>query len=379
MSISDASDPSLKTQQNVTGDRNQTIGIMTGGMAFGNVGTLNLQTLPRSPESARYSLPNDPDDFTGREAEIQQIEADLSVGRVVSIVGMAGVGKSALALRVAHQLTTQFPGGQIYLNLRGADTPLTVEAALETLLRILGVDPIPSERTQQLAIYRSRLAQQPTLVLLDNAANARQVEDLLPGAGACLITSRRQLDGLAGIKIVNLAALSEDEALELFQKVLPPARVQAELAAARQIIGHCGQLPLALRIAAATLMMRSWQAKRLTDYAQQLSDQRQRLDRLKLDNLDIRASFELSYQELEPTAAQLLGWLGLLPADFGTAILLPLMAEPAEPVQAALAALVNGRLVDPALESSTERYILHDLMRLFALEKLEAGAEPERL
>ena len=95
---------------------------------------------------------------------------------------------------------------------------------------------------------------------------------------------------------------------------------------------------------------------------------------LKLDNLDIRASFELSYRELEAAAANLLGWLALLPADFGTAILLPLTESSAESIQPVLAALVDGRLVDPLL--NTERYLLHDLMRLFALEKLEAQAEP---
>jgi len=368
------------SEQMVTGDRNQVIAEMSGGTAIANVETLiqNLQQ-PRSPESALYSLPVDAADFTGREGEIKQSETDLSAGRVVSIVGMAGVGKSALAVRVAHRLKAQFPGGQVYLNLRGEDTqPLSVDAALETLLRALGVDPaqMPAQRAERAAMYRSRMAQSLTLVLLDNATDARQVEDLLPGAGACLITSRQQLDGLAGIKLVNLDPLPEAEALELFQKMLPIERVQAEVAAARQIVEYCGRLPLALRIAAATLVRRSWQGRRLVDYAQQFADERQRLDRLRLDNLDIRASFELSYRELEPTAAQLLGWLGLLVGDFGTDILMPLSEKPAEPIQTALAALVDGRLVDPlALAPSAERYVLHDLMRLFALEKLETQTE----
>jgi len=376
----DAAASGDQVRQAVTGDRNQVIAKMSGGTAIANVETLiqNLQQ-PRSPESARYSLPVDAADFTGREDEIRQSETDLSAGRVVSIVGMAGVGKSALAVRVAHRLKAQFPGGQIYLNLQGEDTqPLSVDAALETLLRALGVDPaqMPTQRAERAAMYRSRMAQALTLVLLDNATDARQVEDLLPGAGACLITSRQQLDGLAGIKLVNLDPLPEAEALELFQKMLPIERVQAEVAAARQIVEYCGRLPLALRIAAATLVRRSWQGRRLVDYAQQFADERQRLDRLRLDNLDIRASFELSYQELETTAAQLLGWLGLLAGDFGTDILMPLSEKPAEPIQTALAALVDGRLVDPlALDPSAERYVLHDLMRLFALEKLETQTE----
>ena len=361
--------------QNISGNENQAIAHLSGGIA---INKLILQP-PRSPESARYSLPADPPDFTGRETEIQQIKTHLSAQWVVAIAGMAGVGKSALAIRVAHQLKAQFPGGQIYLNLRGADTPLTVESALETLLRALGVDPtqIPPELADRVSLYRSRLAelhkaQQPTFVLLDNAANSQQVRDLLPGSGACLITSRRQLDGLAGMKPLNLEALPPEQALELLEKLLPEP-VQRETEAARAIVGYCGRLPLALRIAAATLMMRSWQSKRLAAYAQQLANERQRLSLLKLDNLDVRASFELSYRELEAAAAHLLGWLALLPADFGTAILLPLTESPAESMQPALAALVDGRLVDPLLH--TNRYLLHDLMRLFALEKLETQAE----
>ena len=157
---------------------------------------------------------------------------------------MAGVGKSALAIRVAHQLKAQFPGGQIYLNLRGADThPLTVESALETLLQALGIAPaqIPPELADRTALYRSRLAelhkaQSPVLILLDNAANPQQVQDLLPGSGACLITSRRQLDGLAGMKPLNLEALSPEQALELLEKLLPEP-VQRETEAARAIVG----------------------------------------------------------------------------------------------------------------------------------------------
>jgi tetratricopeptide (TPR) repeat protein len=379
---SEAADQQLQIQQKVTGDRNQVIAHMFGGTAINHVEALNqiTQNLPPSLEAARYSLPPDATDFTGREEEIQQIEDDLKAGRVVAIAGMAGVGKSALAVRVAHRLKAEFPGGQIYLNLRGADTQaLTVESALESLLRALEVDTtqIPVERADKVALYRSKLAQTQTLVLLDNAADALQVEDLLPGMGVCLITSRRQLDGLAGVKHLNLEALSEDHALKLLQKILSPERVQAEPEAAHDIVGYCGRLPLALRIAAATLGMRSCQGKRLATYAQKLADERQRLDHLRLENLDVRASFELSYRELSPPASQLLGWLGLLPADFGIAVLEPLTQESAVSVQQALAALVDGRLVDPHAPSLEERYILHDLMRLFALEKLKTQTASE--
>jgi tetratricopeptide (TPR) repeat protein len=372
-------DSGAQIQQGLQGDRNQAIAQMFDGTAIANVEILNqiTQQLPLKLEVARYSLPADAAEFTGREAEIGLIEADLQAGWVVVIAGMAGVGKSALAVRVAHRLKERFPGGQIYLNLRGADSqPVTVEAAVESLLRALGVDPvqIPTDPAEKAALYRSRVAQQPTLVVLDNAANARQVKDLLPGIGACLLTSRRQVDGMAGMKFVNLEALSPAEAFALFQKVLPPARVQAEADAAKQIVDYCGRLPLALRIAAATLGMRSWQGRRLADYAHQLADERQRLDHLKMADLDIRASFELSYRELTVDGAHLLGWLALLPGDFGTAILQPLIQQPDDTLQTALAELVDGRLVDPVIGLG-ERYSLHDLMRLFALEKLKTQAQ----
>ena len=148
---------------------------MLGGTANANVENLMLKTCTncRDRQNQRGILCRlIPPILLGREDEIQQIEADVSAERVVAIAGMPGVGKSALAVRVAHRLKEQFPGGQIYLNLRGADTqPLTVDAALETLLRAWGVDPaqIPVERADKAALYRSHFAQQPTLVLLDNA------------------------------------------------------------------------------------------------------------------------------------------------------------------------------------------------------------------
>jgi tetratricopeptide (TPR) repeat protein len=382
--------------QNVTGDRNQLIAQMLGGTAIGNVEKLiQYSQAPKSPEVARHSLLTDPKDFIGRETEIGEIEAELQEGWGVAIAGMAGVGKSTLALHIAHRLKVQYPGGQIYLDLRGADTqPLTVESALESLLRALGIDPaqMPPERSQQAALYRSRVAQQPTLILLDDAADARQVRELLPGAGACLITSRRQMDGLEGIKFHNLAAPSEAEAVEMLTRKMldrgvSPQRVQAEPEAVRAIATYCGRLPLALRIAAGTLKTRSWQGKRLADYAQQLADERQRLNHLQLEDLDIRANFELSYRELDPESATLFGWLGLLPEDFGLEIVQALVEHPPEAIQTTVANLVDQQLLDPfGLETEAEaqaevpeRYRMHDLMRLFALEKLEAGATSEAM
>ncbi|MBF2079164.1 MAG: tetratricopeptide repeat protein, partial [Synechococcales cyanobacterium T60_A2020_003] len=376
---SEAPNQNPNIRQEVKGNNNQVIAQMSGGMAIAKVEILNQITqMPRSPELARESLPHDPPDFVGRAVEIQQIEADLKEGRVVAIAGMPGVGKSALAVRVAHRLKAQFPGGQLYLDLRGAsEQPLTVESALESLLRMVGVDDpaqMPPEQADRVALYRSKVAESPTLVVLDNAASSSQVQDLLPGVGGCVITSRRQLDGLVGVRHRNLEALAEGEALTLMETVLPPERVRSEQDAARQIVGYCGRLPLAVQIAAATLGKRSWQNKRLAEYAQRLADERQRLDQLRLESLDVRASFELSYRELDGDAARLFGWLGLLPGDFGTAILEPLIQEPLTQVEHALEALVDGRFVDPLHGDREGRYTLHDLMRLFAREQLTDAA-----
>jgi NB-ARC domain len=310
------------------GDRNQIIRD-NFGTAIGNVGrdAILNQTQPRV--LSEHPLPAYSSYFTGRKNEIENILGHLRSGETVAIsaiAGMPGVGKSALALYVAHQLAvSDFPDVQLYIDLRGADgNALEPADALAQFLRAFGLDEasIPHDLQERSNVYRSQLWGKRAIVVLDNARDEAQVRPLLPGSGACvvIVTSRRALGALDGAAIVHLEVLPETKALELLERLIDDkARVQQELSAAKEIVLLCGRLPLAIRIVGGALKTkRHWN---LSEYAQRLADERQRLGHLKLSDLDARASFELSYRELTNTDASLFCWLGLLEGgDFSSAI-----------------------------------------------------------
>jgi len=213
-----------------------------------------------------FQLPPDIGDFTGREDALLQMhevlkrsQSDQSSPMIVTMIaGQGGVGKTALAVHVAHELRPRFPDGQLYVNLRGVEAqaldPIDV---LADFLRALGVDgaAIPLGLEERAKLYRARLANLRVLVLLDNAASERQVRPLLPGSTTCatLITSRIHLAGIEAGRSINLDVLSHDQAVELLGKIAGRERVDAEPEAARTIAQLCGYLPLAVRIAGAKL------------------------------------------------------------------------------------------------------------------------------
>ena len=378
---------SVGIRQDVGGDRNQTIGQMFGGTAIGNVQNL-YQNTPQPRQLTLHQLPPDIDDFTGREEELQQIrtrlKADGGTAVVISAVaGMGGVGKSALAVRAAHQLMAQFPDAQFYVDLRGADgEPLDPNDALARWLRAFGLDEsqMPRELDERAAMFRSRLSSMRAIVLLDNAANETQVQPLLPGSASCavIVTSRKRLGALAGAEVLDLAVLPMETAAALLAKVSGREFSDAaEQDIALQIAGLCGRLPLALRIAGGTLKeKRHWTLAR---YAQQLADERQRLEQLKLSDLDVRASFMLSYRELDEEAARLFRWLGLLEYDFAAELAAVLLEVEATQAEESLEVLVSAQLLEARVDEGNIRYEFHDLVRLLAQEELgqEAGALQE--
>jgi NB-ARC domain len=198
---------------------------------IGDGNTVN-QTFLSSPRSANpYQLPIDPPNFTGRDREIAQITDRLiQPGQVVGIFamsGMGGVGKSALAIHVAHKLKPQYPDGQLWLDLRGqSESPLTVEDALrKVLVEGFGEEPghLPVDLDGLQALYRSRFAGRQVLLVLDNARDGLQVQGLLPGAAGCgvLLTSRErlQLRELSPEQAVPIGVRSPEEALELLGKI----------------------------------------------------------------------------------------------------------------------------------------------------------------
>lgn len=344
-----------------------------------------------SPLMPPSLLPPDISDFVGRQDALRQIRGLIEGGQdrsgtavtISSIAGKAGVGKTALAVRVAHQLMPHFPDGQLYVNLRGAEArPVPPDTVLERFLRVLGVDrsAIPEDLEQRVMLYRARLAGKRVLVLLDNAASAAQVRPLLPGAASCavLVTSRIRLPELEGAHPVLLDVLDQPQAVELLGNIAGPARVLAETGPADEIVTLCGRLPLAVRIAGARLALKAhWRLSRLAD---RLRDERQRLNELRTGDLEVRASFALSYDGQpapERRAFRLLGVLDL--PEFAAWVAAALLDRPVEQAADLLERLVDAQLLEPAGEdpSGEIRYRFHDLLRVFARERLRDEEPPE--
>jgi tetratricopeptide (TPR) repeat protein len=339
------------------------------------------QAVPRQlPVAVRH--------FTGRRAELDALtrmldEAGESVGTVVisAIDGMAGIGKTALAVHVAHRLAEKFPDGQLFLDLHGytrGHPPRTAGEALIWLLRALGVPPqqIPSDSDEAAAIYRQRLADTRTLIVLDNAATEAQVRPLLPGSGSCLVlvTSRRRLRALDDAHSVSLDLLSPPDAVTLLHAVAGAGRIPDDDPHLDEVAGLCGYLPLALRIAASLLRHRpSWPLEHL---AGQLRDQQQRVTALSDGERELAAVFDLSYTSLAAPHRQLWRRLGLVPGSGVDAYAAAALVE-SDPVSAA--ALLED-LVDQNLLAAYApgRYRLHDLLRAHARSLSETDPAPER-
>jgi DNA-binding SARP family transcriptional activator/uncharacterized protein HemY len=326
-------------------------------------------------------LPPDIDDFTGRQAAVAQVQGLLERERGTAIVisaiaGKAGVGKTALAVRVAHRLRPRFADGQLYVNLRGAEAQaLDPAEVLAGFLRALGIEGarIPEGLEERVRQYRSQLADRRVLVMLDNAASEAQVRPLLPASHGCaaLVTSRARLSGLEAAHPLILDVLDPDHAVRLVGKLAGPARVAAEPEAAQAIVRLCGWLPLALRIAGARLGARPhW---RLALLADRLADERRRLDELASGDLEVRASVALSYHGRSQAERRLFRRLGVLAApSFPAWVAAALLdSEPAE-AEGLLERLVDAQLVEAAGEDQAGqlRYRLHDLLRIYACERL---------
>lgn len=313
----------------------------------------------------------------------QVAEADGTV--VISAIdGMAGIGKTALAVHWAQHIAERFPDGQLYVNLRGFDpsgAPVAPAEAIRGFLDALGVPParIPAALDTQAGLYRSLLADQRVLVLLDNARDVTQVRPLLPGSPGCLviITSRSQLPGLVvseGAWPLTLGVLADDEARELLARRLGTERIAAEPAAAEALIRLCARLPLALSIAAARALSRPGFS--LATLAAEVSDARSRLDALAAGDAaaDVRAVFSWSYQSLDPAAARMFRLLGAHPGpDISLQAAASLAGIPPDEARDATRELARAGLIT---EHVPGRFAFHDLLRAYAAEKsLGRGGE----
>jgi tetratricopeptide (TPR) repeat protein len=345
---------------------------------------INVQIVRPAPlTSGLFQLPPDIDDFTGRLDALQGVRGLLERANeqttavvVSAIAGKAGVGKTALAIRAAYQLRRHFPDGQLYVNLRGAEAQrLDPADVLRDFLLELGVAraAIPEQLDQQAVRYRSQLAGRRVLIVLDNAADEAQVRPLLPGSPGCaaLITSRVRLAGLEAAHTIGLDVLERDQAVDLLAKVAGPDRVAAEQDAARRIVGLCGELPLAVRIAGAKLASREhWS---LAMFAGRLADERDRLDELTVGDLAVRASFALSYQGLSEEERHAFRLLGLLKApDFQAWVAAALLDNELAQADDLIDRLVQAQMLEVARQVQSEQvyFRFHDLLRVFARECL---------
>ncbi|MFF5255214.1 BTAD domain-containing putative transcriptional regulator [Streptomyces leeuwenhoekii] len=327
-------------------------------------------------------LPATVPDFTGRATVVRELSevlasADGRVMAVSALAGIGGVGKTTLAVHVAHQARPAFPDGQLYVDLQGAGPrPAEPETVLGSFLRALGTpdSAIPDSLEERAALYRSLLDGRRVLVLLDNARDAAQVRPLLPGTDGCaaLVTSRVRMVDLAGAHLVDLDVMSPDEALSLFTKIVGRERVASEREAALDVVAACGFLPLAIRIAASRLAARrTWTVSVL---AAKLADERRRLDELQAGDLAVKATFELGYGQLEPAQARAFRLLGLADGpDISLAAAAAVLDLPAEETEDLLEALVDTSLLESAAPG---RYRLHDLVRLYARACAERDEHP---
>ncbi|HET6858136.1 MAG TPA: helix-turn-helix transcriptional regulator, partial [Streptomyces sp.] len=332
-----------------------------------------------APRPPRNDLPRDVPDFTGREAQLAAVYAAVDSSRVVAVDGMAGVGKTCVAVHAAHRLTADYPDAQLYVDLHGFTAgrePLGPDPALRTLLAALDV---PSEKIPQeggieplAACWRSELAHRRAVVVLDNAADADQVRPLLPGAGpsVALITSRNRLLGLDEVPPVSLDVLSPQESAELLARASgdpmgrPPtersrepgegsgSRLARDPESVAEVLRLCGHLPLALRLAAARLRHRpGWTVGIL-------------VERMAEGATEFDTAFSMSVRQLDRSQQRFFRLLGLLPGSAFDEYTAAALADiPLRSARAMLEDLLDAHLVQ---QPAVGRYRLHDLVRQHA-------------
>ncbi|MFG2998912.1 ATP-binding protein [Streptomyces sp. NPDC048340] len=335
--------------------------------------------VPVRPEQ----LPSDLPDFTGRGEYLSEITEFLAAAaggageavRIAGICGKDGVGKSSLAVHAAHALRERFPDGRLHAALGGRSDRESTSAVLGRFLRALGVPAhaVPEDADERQTLYRSLLAGRRMLIVLDEVNDESAVRRLLPGdaSSAVVVTGRFPLTGLPGIRQVRLDVLDEAHSVELLCRIAGAERIRGQLPAALELAEFCGGLPLALRVVGARLACRPhWPLDRLV---RRFRDEAGRLDEFSHCGMELRSHIELAYRALDPEPARLFRLLTLVDApDFPawTAAALLGAATPAE-ADDVIEELVHSQLLDVTVQDGgRSRYRFHDLIRVFARERL---------
>lgn len=336
-----------------------------------NADTSHLQQ-QRRPQAVSL-LPRDVTDFTGRSTEGDRLVAALTATRpattVCGIDGMAGVGKSTLAVHIAHQVSGGYPDALLFVDLHGhtaGRSPRTAADTLDHLLRVMGVpaDQVPDGLDERVARWRTLTMHRRVLLILDDAVDADQVRPAIPGGAGCsvVITSRRRLTDLDLTHVLSLDPMPASEAALLFHQA---SGVPADERGVEDVVGLCAGLPLAIRIAAKRLRHRpAWNAAEL---AGRLRDEHRRLPELAIGDRGVAAAFTLSYRYLTPSQQRVFRAVGVHPGQHVDArSVAASCALPVTATQAVLEDLVDAHLL---AQPVTGRYRPHDLLRVFARER----------
>ncbi|MGW5514331.1 tetratricopeptide repeat protein [Nocardia africana] len=354
-------------------------------VAGDNIGTITQTTVyqPGSRPVVTVALRRDIGTFVGRDRELARIVAAAGPGRVVSIYtidGMAGIGKTALAIRAAHELSDRFPDGRFVVELHAHTPNRDPVDPMDVLARLLtdtGVDPgyLPTTLEGRRDLWLDRSSGKQLMLVLDDALDHAQVEPLLPAGNECLtvITSRRRLVALDGAVPVPLDVLDRDDAVDLFTTLAH--RAENNRVAVEQIVELCGYLPLAIVLLAGRLAHHpSWT---VTDLAADLAAARDRLAELEAGDRAVRIAFTMSYRALPPHRQRIFRRLGSHPGtDIDAYAAAALCDMPLSEARRELDALHTDHLL---VETTSGRFLLHDLLREYARALAEDEPTQDRV